>query len=77
MPTVHREKGHRFYFFSHEPNEPPHIHVDKGGATLKAWLDPVTFAKASGFRPREINAILAMVTEHRAVLLEAWHEYFG
>jgi hypothetical protein len=40
-------------------------------------LDPVAFAKASGFRPREINGILAMVTEHRAVLLEAWHEYFG
>ena len=47
------------------------------GATLKAWLDPVTFAKGSGFRPREINAILVLVAEHRLVLLEAWHEYFG
>jgi hypothetical protein len=53
------------------------IHVDKAGATLKAWLDPVELAKASGFRPREINAILALVAEHRAALLEAWHEYFG
>ena len=76
MPTVYRQGGYRFYFFSHESNEPPHFHVDKGGSTLKAWLDPVAFAKASGFRPREINAILAIVTEHRAALLEAWHEYF-
>ncbi len=77
MPTVFRLKGYRFYFYSHEPNEPPHVHIDKGGATLKAWLDPVAFAKATGFRPHEINAILALVAEHRSALLEAWHEYFG
>jgi hypothetical protein len=77
MPTVLRLNGYRFYFYSHEPNEPPHVHVDKAGATLKAWLDPVELASASGFRPREINAILTLVAEHRATLLEAWHEYFG
>ncbi len=77
MPTVLRLDGYRFYFYSHEPNEPPHVHVDKGGATLKAWLDPVALARASGFRPREISAILAMVVEHRMMLMEAWHEYFG
>ena len=77
MPTVLRLNGYRFYFYSHEPNEPPHVHVDKGGATLKAWLDPVALARTSGFRPREINAILAMVVEHRVMLMEAWHEYFG
>ncbi|MCJ8156461.1 DUF4160 domain-containing protein [Sphingomonas sp. LaA6.9] len=77
MPTILRLNGYRFYFYSHEPNEPPHIHVDKAGATLKAWLDPVAFAKASGFRPPEIDGILALVAEHRVMLLEAWHEYFG
>ena len=29
MPTIHRQNGFRFYFYSHEPNEPPHVHVDK------------------------------------------------
>lgn len=77
MPTVLRLNGYRFYFFSHEPDEPPHVHVDRGGASLKAWLDPVELARNRGFRPREINAILAMVAEHREMLLEAWHEYFG
>jgi hypothetical protein len=77
MPTVLRSEGYRFYFYSHEPNEPPHVHVDKGGATLKAWLETVSLARASGFRPHEINAILALVAEHRLMLLEAWHEYFG
>jgi hypothetical protein len=77
IPTILRVDGYRFYFFSHEPNEPPHIHVDKAGATLKAWLDPVALAKSRGYRPREIDAILALVAEHRQLLLEAWHEYFG
>ncbi|HEY9092474.1 MAG TPA: DUF4160 domain-containing protein [Parasphingorhabdus sp.] len=35
MPTVLRINGYRFYFYSHEPNEPPHIHVDKGSSSLK------------------------------------------
>lgn len=77
MPTILRIDGYRFYFFSHEPNEPPHIHVDHGGSSLKAWLEPVELARNYGFRPPEINAILRLVADHRAVLLEAWHEHFG
>ncbi len=77
MPTIHRESGHRFYFFSHEPNEPPHVHVDKGSATIKIWLGAIEVAKNQGFRRHEISGIIAMVTEYREMLLEAWHEYFG
>lgn len=77
MPTVLRTDGYRFYFYSHEPNEPPHVHVDKGGASLKAWLDEVSLAKNVGFKAHEINAILLMVAANRDQLLEAWHEYFS
>jgi hypothetical protein len=34
-------------------------------------------ARSRGFRPKEINAILGIVAEHRDDLLEAWHDYFG
>jgi hypothetical protein len=67
----------RFYFYSHEPNEPPHVHVDRAEATIKVWLDPVEVAKSRGFRAREIGGIVRLVEEHREQLLEAWHEYFG
>ena len=77
MPTVHREQGYRFYFYSHEPNEPPHVHIDKAGASLKAWLDPVALARNAGFRPRQVDAILELVRQNRTSLLEAWHGYFG
>ncbi len=77
MPTILRRNGYRFYFFSHEPNEPPHIHADKGNATIKVWLDSLTVAKSRGFRPHEIAGIIAIIGENRALFVEKWHEYFG
>ena len=77
MPTVLRIGPYRFYFFSNEGDEPPHVHVDRDAATAKAWLDPVALARSRGFRAKEIGAILAIVIEHRETLLEAWHDHFG
>jgi hypothetical protein len=56
MPTVARINGFRFYFYSHEPNEPPHVHVDRAGASAKFWLDPVALARAVGYKPQELTA---------------------
>ncbi len=76
MPTRLRIGGFRFYFYSHEPNEPPHVHVDRGDATIKLWLDSLEVARSRGFRAHEIGGIVAMVEEHRITFLEAWHDYF-
>lgn len=77
MPTIHRQGPYRFYFYSHEPNEPPHVHVDAGAASLKVWLEPVALARNIGFRPHEINGILKIVDANREQMLEAWNEHFG
>lgn len=77
MPTVHREQGYRFHFYSHEPNEPPHVHIDKGGCSLKVWLEPVAMARNIGFRPHEISTLVKLVRQHQPDLLEAWNGYFG
>lgn len=29
MPTILRKLGFRFFFYSNEGNEPPHVHVEK------------------------------------------------
>ncbi|MCI0405089.1 MAG: DUF4160 domain-containing protein, partial [candidate division Zixibacteria bacterium] len=44
MPTVARIKGFRFFFFSNEGHEPPHIHVEHGDKYAKFWLEPVELA---------------------------------
>ncbi len=65
MPTILRIGPFRFYFYSHEPNEPPHVHVDRGGATIKVWLKAIEVAKSRGFRAHEIGGNVALVVERR------------
>ncbi len=77
MPTVVRTQGFRLYFWSREPNEPPHVHVDRGGASAKVWLQPVALASNAGYPARELGVILRLVRERQPELLEAWHEFFG
>jgi hypothetical protein len=48
MPTVLRVSGYRFYFYSHESSEPPHVQVDRSGSTAKFWLETVTLARNAG-----------------------------
>ena len=39
MPTVLFINGIRFFFYSNENDEPIHIHVKKGDAEGKIWLE--------------------------------------
>ena len=77
MPTVLRIQGFRMYFWSREPNEPPHVHVDRAGASAKVWLQPIALASNAGYQARELGVILTLIREHQPELLEAWHEFFG
>ena len=76
MPTVLRIGRFRFYFFSNEGQEPPHIHIKAAGDQAKFWLDPLLLAANYGFAARELNEIERMILDHQTELLEAWHEYF-
>lgn len=64
------------YFYSHEPNEPPHIHVDRDDQSAKFWLEPVALAGNLGFNAPELRRIHRLVTEHQDRLLEKWNECF-
>lgn len=77
MPTVLRWNGYRFYFFSNEGDEPPHIHVDKGDHTAKFWLSPVATGRVVGYSSREVNVLLRKVEDERERFEEAWRAHFG
>lgn len=76
-PAVLRTGPYRFYFYSHEPNEPPHVHVDRDEQSAKFWLSPVSLAFNLGFSPGELRKIEAIIDDNQKELLEAWHGYFG
>ena len=77
MPTVLRIGAYRFYFYSHETNEPPHIHIDRDNLSAKFWLEPVILAKNIGFRGKELRKLESLVRENQIKLVEAWNEYFS
>lgn len=79
MPTILREDGCRVYFYSHEPNEPAHVHVhvDRGGGSAKIWLTPVMVAFSVGLTPHDLGDAVRLVRRHRDHLMEAWNGYFG
>ncbi|MGE6742599.1 DUF4160 domain-containing protein [Allorhizobium pseudoryzae] len=63
--------------FSLDRGEPPHVHVRKDRKELKLWLDPVRVAYNRRVADHEVNAIMAVVNEHRKEFLDAWNRYFG
>ncbi|TGO03226.1 hypothetical protein PN36_10500 [Candidatus Thiomargarita nelsonii] len=77
MPTILKLGPYRFYFYSHEPNEPSHIHIDRDNLSAKFWLKPVSLASNLGFKAKELNKLNSLVVEHQDTFLEAWYGYFG
>jgi hypothetical protein len=77
MPTVLRVGRYRFYFYSNERHEPPHIHVQAGSDQAKFWLSPIALASSYGFRAHELNQIMGIIRDHEATFTEVWHEHFG
>lgn len=57
MPTILRWNGYRFYFYSGDQHEPVHIHIRKGNAEAKFWLEPVSLAIAYNFADNELGKI--------------------
>ena len=77
MPVALRVKGYRFFFFSLEGHEPPHIHIEQAERFAKFWLTPVSLVKSRGFRSGELSEIQQLVEENRDILLEKWNEHFS
>ena len=76
-PTVFRERGYRFFFFSREEAR-PHIHVYSGDGEAKFWIDPkVELARNYGYTSTQLREIESIIEEHRDVIQTAWREHFG
>jgi hypothetical protein len=75
MPTVLRYAGYRFYFYSRENDEPPHIHVEHGDKLAKYWLEPIELASSKRFRAHELGEVRNLVLQYHLMFLEAWHDH--
>ncbi len=76
-PTVFREMGFRFFFFSREEQR-MHVHVDCADGEAKYWLEPtIELAINHGLSAQQLARIMKIVEEHRSDLIKAWNSYFG
>jgi len=76
-PTIFRESGFRFYFFSRE--EPRmHVHVQGQNGEAKFWLEPVIeLAQFVGLSQHELKEALRLVQEHENDIRNAWYKHFA
>jgi hypothetical protein len=77
VPTVLRAEGFRFFFYSNENDEPPHVHVERGDGTAKFWLEPVELAESVGMKSQELKRARELAQQHEATLVAAWRQHHG
>ncbi len=63
-PTIFRERGFRFLFFSRE--EPRiHVHVQCAEGEAKFWIEPsITLAKSKGLSAGDLRQVENIIKEH-------------
>ncbi|MBI1955239.1 MAG: DUF4160 domain-containing protein [Acidobacteria bacterium] len=76
-PTIFRERGFRFFFFSRE--EPRmHVHAYSGRGEAKFWLEPeIELAQNYGLTAAELRVIKGLIEEHKDEIENAWRKHFG
>lgn len=66
---------YRVYSLDHEP---PHVHVEKGGATLVLEIAPrIAIRDVRGMKANDVRRAVTIAQLERAVLLAKWMEVHG
>ncbi len=76
-PTIFREDGFRFYFFSREETR-LHIHVHCADGEAKYWLEPhIELAHNAGLNNRQLRTVQSLIEAHEHEIRAAWNKHFG
>ena len=76
-PTIHREKGYRFFFFSRE--EPRmHVHVYCADGEAKFWLEPqLELARNYRLSRTQLGEIEQIIEAHHDEFASAWKRHLS
>jgi hypothetical protein len=75
-PTVLREAGYRFFFFSREESR-MHVHVYCGDGEAKFWLEPeIKLAHNFALSRKQLKIIEKIIEEHKNEISTAWQDHF-
>lgn len=75
-PTVFRQQGYRFFFFSREESR-QHVHVICSDGEAKFWLEPqLELARNYGLSRSQLREIEEIIEEHQDELKNSWNTHF-
>jgi hypothetical protein len=74
-PTVFREDGFQFWFYSNEKGHEPHVHVSKSGQIAAIWIADGSVKEPGDMRGADLRQAQRIVRENATDLLEAWRRY--
>jgi hypothetical protein len=76
-PTIFRNGGFRYFFFSRE--EPRmHIHVRSADGEAKFWLEPrIELARNHGLTTSQLRHVESIIEDHHDEFVQAWRTHFG
>jgi len=75
MPTIFQKEGFRFFFYSND-HRPIHVHVRKGGGEAVFDVEAaVELRESQGMKMTELNKAQQLAEEHRALIIQHWHEH--
>lgn len=76
-PTVFKERGYRFFFFSREETR-MHVHIASSSGEAKFWLEPViALAQHYNLSKKELKDIQIIVEERADEIRNAWKNHFN
>ncbi|MEA2103572.1 MAG: DUF4160 domain-containing protein [Candidatus Cloacimonadota bacterium] len=75
-PTIYRENGLRYFFFSRE-EERKHIHIMSSDGEAKFWLEPtIELAVNHSFSAKQLKHIKKVIEEHYNEFINEWNAHF-
>jgi len=76
-PTILREKGYRFFFFSREETR-KHVHVHCENGEAKFWMEPeIELARNHHLSRSQLKQIESIIEEHYDGFKNAWQAHFA
>ena len=76
-PTIHRERGFRFFFFSREEHR-KHVPVPCAEGEAKFWLEPqVKLARNHALSTAQLARIREIIEAHKDEFIDAWTIHFS
>lgn len=74
-PTVFREKGYRFFFFSREEDR-MHVHVYCANGEAKFWLESeIALADSHRISQQQLSEMQRIIEERENEITDAWNKH--